>query len=115
MASTGKVFISHATGDRKLADLLRDTLILGGIPGDRIFYSSSRESGIPSGRDVRSHLRTELNDAALVIELISLAFLSRPMCLIELGAAWALGKPTFPIAVPPLERHGRFKIVKVGR
>jgi len=98
------VFISHASADRKLADLLRDTLLLGGIPRERIFYSASRATGIPSGTDVRARLRGELRQAGLVIELISTTFLTRPMCLMELGGAWALEKPTYPIVVPPLTR-----------
>jgi hypothetical protein len=97
-------FISHAWADRKLADLLRDTLVLGGVPKNRIFYSSSRATGIASGTDVRAHLRSELQQAGLVIELISTTFLTRPMCLLELGGAWALEKPTYPIVVPPLTR-----------
>src|SRR5829696_4324788 len=104
MATADKIFISHASADRKLADLLRDTLVLGGIPRERIFYSSSRATGIPSGTDVRAHLRSELQQAGLVIELISATFLTRPMCLIELGGAWVLEKPTYPIVVPPLTR-----------
>ena len=104
MATEDKIFISHASADRKLADLLRDTLVLGGIPRNRIFYSSSRATGIPSGTDVRAHLRSELKQAGLIIELISATFLTRPMCLLELGAAWALEKPTYPIVVPPLTR-----------
>lgn len=99
-----KIFISHASRDRKLADLLRDTLVLGGIPRNRIFYSSSRATGIPSGADVRAHLRSQLQQAGMIIELISTTFLSRPMCLLELGGAWALEKPTYPIVVPPLTR-----------
>jgi hypothetical protein len=99
-----KIFISHASRDRKLADLLRDTLVLGGIPRNRIFYSSSRATGIPSGADVRAHLRSQLQQAGLIIELISTTFLTRPMCLLELGGAWALEKPTYPIVVPPLTR-----------
>jgi hypothetical protein len=51
MAAADKVFISHASADRKLANLLRDTLVLGGVPRERIFYSSSRATGIPSGTD----------------------------------------------------------------
>jgi hypothetical protein len=40
-ASIGrKIFISHASVDKPLADLLRDTLILGGVPENVIFYSS---------------------------------------------------------------------------
>jgi hypothetical protein len=104
MATADKIFISHASMDRKLADLLRDTLVLGGIPRNRIFYSSSRATGIPSGTDVRAHLRSELQQAGLIIELISTTFLTRPMCLLELGGAWALEKPTYPIVVPPLTR-----------
>ena len=104
MATEDKIFISHAGADRKLADLLRDTLVLGGIPRNRIFYSSSRATGIPSGTDVRAHLRNELQQAGLIIELISATFLTRPMCLLELGGAWALEKPTYPIVVPPLTR-----------
>jgi TIR domain-containing protein len=104
MTTADKIFISHASADRKLADLLRDTLVLGGIPRERIFYSSSRATGIPSGTDVRAHLRGELQQAGLVIELISATFLTRPMCLIELGGAWVLEKSTYPIVVPPLTR-----------
>jgi hypothetical protein len=104
MTTADKIFISHASADRKLADLLRDTLVLGGIPRERIFYSSSRATGIPSGTDVRAHLRGELRQAGLVIELISATFLTRPMCLIELGGAWVLEKSTYPIVVPPLTR-----------
>lgn len=35
MATEEKIFISHAWADRKLADLLRDTLVLGAIPAVR--------------------------------------------------------------------------------
>jgi hypothetical protein len=104
MATADKIFLSHAFADRKLADLLRDTLVLGGIPRERIFYSSSRATGTPSGTDVRAHLRSELQQAGLVIELISATFLTRPMCLLELGGAWVLEKSTYPIVVPPLTR-----------
>jgi hypothetical protein len=36
--------------------------------------------------------------------LISEIFLTRPMCLMELGGAWTLGTPTYPVVVPPLTR-----------
>lgn len=112
MAAHGKVFISHASADRKLADLLRDTLVLGGIPGNRIFYSSSRATGIASGTDMRAQLRSELRQAGLIIELISATFLTRPKCLLELGGAWALEKPTYPIVVPTLRRSQA--VAKIG-
>jgi hypothetical protein len=99
-----RIFLSHASADRELADLLRNTLILGGVPEDRIFYSSARATGIPSGQDVGTYLRTSLRESGLVIELLSETFLTRPMCLMELGGAWTLGTPTYPIVVPPLSR-----------
>lgn len=100
-----KIFISHASVDKPLADLLRDTLILGGVPEDVIFYSSGRATGIPTGEDVREHLGKVLGESGLVIELTSLTFLRRPICLMELGGAWALNKPTYPIVIPPLGRR----------
>ena len=99
-----QIFLSHAFADKALADLLRDTLLLGGVSERRIFYSSDRSSGIPSGQEVGSYLRDSLQGAALVIELISETFLTRPMCLMELGGAWVMGTPTYPIVVPPLSR-----------
>lgn len=104
VATDQRIFISHAHADKALADLLRDTLVLGGVPEARIFYSSGRGTGIPSGEDVGSYLRRSLQDAGLVIELLSETFLTRPMCLMELGGAWSLQTPTYPIVVPPLSR-----------
>jgi hypothetical protein len=69
-----RIFISHASVDKPLADLLRDTLILGGVPENVIFYSSDRATGIPTGEDVREHLRKILGESGLVIELISSHF-----------------------------------------
>jgi hypothetical protein len=99
-----RIFLSHAYGDKQLADLLRNTLVLGGVDEDRLFYSSDRSSGIPSGESVGTYLQRSLRESGLVIELLSETFLTRPMCLMELGGAWSLGTPTYPIVVPPLTR-----------
>jgi hypothetical protein len=104
-----RIFLSHASADRDLADLFRNTLILGGVAESRIFYSSGRGTGIPSGEEVSAYLRRSLIDAGLVIELLSETFLTRPMCLMELGGAWTMGTPTYPIVVPPLSRGEAIK------
>jgi hypothetical protein len=106
VSSDNHVFLSHASADKAVADLLRRTLVLGGVPDNRIFYSSDRTSGIPAGVDVQSYLKRSLQEAGLVIELLSKSFLKRPMCLMELGGAWTLDVPTYPIVVPPLTRNG---------
>jgi len=97
-----KIFISHASADKPLAGLLQRALILGGVPSERIFYSSARLTGIPAGRDVRTYLRQSLREAGLVVELLTRTFLTRATCLMELGAAWVSETPTFPVVVPPL-------------
>jgi hypothetical protein len=105
MPSDGKIFISHASGDAALAALLKETLVLGGVPGDRIFFSSDRSSGIPAGKGVVSYLQKMLSESSFAVEILTETFLERPFCLIELGGAWAMDKPTFPIIVPPLSRQ----------
>jgi len=99
--SAPKVFISHAFADRKVADALKDTLLMSGLSPSNIFYSSDKGTGITTGGDLRSKLLAELRDAVIVIEILTEAFVSRPLCLMELGGAWALENPTYPIVVPP--------------
>lgn len=97
-----KIFISHASADEPLAGLLQRAMILGGVPPQRVFYSSARLTGIPAGRDVSTYLRQSLRESGLVVEFLTRTFLIRPICLMELGAAWVSETPTFPIVVPPL-------------
>ena len=66
-----------------------------------------KKAGVQAFRPVKksgTYLQRSLRDAGLVIELLSETFLTRPMCLMELGGAWTLGTPTYPIVVPPLTR-----------
>jgi hypothetical protein len=54
------IFISHASADKPLADLLRDTLVLGGVPAEVLFYSAARGGLcktpiIPSQELVKDH------------------------------------------------------------
>jgi hypothetical protein len=99
-----RVFISHAASDKPLAGLIQRLLILSGVPRERVFYSSDRATGVPAGRGSRELLKEMLRDDPFVIEVITNTFMTRPMCLMELGAAWVTEVPTFPIVVPPLSR-----------
>ncbi len=98
------IFISHAHADRDVASLFSNTLNLAGVQDAEIFFSSSRATGVPTGADVLQRLQTSLNEAHLVVELVSPGFLGRPMCLMEFGAAWATLKDTFPVVLAPLTR-----------
>ena len=100
------VFVSHAFADKPLVDEFVDTIVkLGcGLKPDDIFYSSGEDTGIPSGYDLLSHVRSKVGKAELVIAIVSPAFQTRPVCIAELGAAWSNVDNLFPLAVPGMER-----------
>jgi len=102
LPNQSRIFISHASEDQKIAKAIKYTLVTGGVPNDRIFFSSGESTGIPTGENVLQNLQTTLAESALVLEVVTRGFLTRPYCLMELGGAWALKKPTFPIVIPPL-------------
>ncbi|MGH7272476.1 MAG: TIR domain-containing protein [Polyangiaceae bacterium] len=100
------VFISHAAADKPLVDPFVDEILRLGCeiaPGE-IFYSSGEDTGIPSGEDLNSYVRSRVGDASLVVAIISPTFQTRPFCVAELGAAWAKVGNLFPIAVPGMPR-----------
>jgi hypothetical protein len=101
--SGGKLFISHASVDKSIADALADLLRLGtDLPRKRILCTSLPGMGIPEGEDnYIEYLRQHLRDATLVIPLMTPAFFDSEACLVELGAVWGMSLPAFPVVVPP--------------
>lgn len=102
LPAPARLFISHATEDLAVATLFRDALLNAGVREEHIFYSGDRSTGVPTGTDIRSYLLAELRSPGLVVELLSPSFVNSSWCLLEVGAAWGLEKPTYPIVVPPL-------------
>ncbi|WP_374252881.1 toll/interleukin-1 receptor domain-containing protein [Acinetobacter brisouii] len=97
-----KVFISHATKDRKIVEELIDLLETIGINSTQIFCSSFEGYGIPLGEDFLATIKQELSAEVLVLFVITNNFYASKVCLCEMGAAWALSKGHIPIVVPPL-------------
>lgn len=99
----GRLFVSHASEDEAIADALADLLRLGtDLPRRRIFCTSLPGMGIPEGEDnYIGYLRRQLQHAVLVLPLITPSFLESQVCLVELGAMWAMELPAFPVIVPP--------------
>lgn len=98
------IFLSHAGGDKKLADLLTSFLKEAiGVPNDAIFCSSVPGHGIPLGVDFNTYMRDRIQHPKLVIMLMTEAYMESAFCLMELGAAWALSHRSLPIVVPPIE------------
>ena len=100
-----KVFITHSTRDKKLADQLVDLINTGiGVPHNEIFCTSLEGLGIPQGTsDFKEYIRKELDGCEAVIALISANYYASPFCMCELGALWVLAKTFFPILVPPTD------------
>lgn len=100
------VFVSHAAADSALVDPFVDTVLkLGcGLSAEEIFYSSGEDTGVPSGSDLLAHVRNEVEEAGLVVAIISPTFQTRPVCVAELGAAWSRTGNLFPMAVPGMRR-----------
>lgn len=107
MPTAGReIFISHAYADHQVAGLLAKLVVMAGINQEKIFYSSRRSTGVPSGKNVLAELKKALSEARIVIEMVSDSYLVSPLCLMEFGAAWALDKRTLPVALPPIDRDG---------
>jgi len=101
-----KIFVSHASADKDFVDAFVDRiLILGcGLKAQDIFYSSRVSTGVASGQDLLSTVRQAVKDAELVVAIISPTYLTRPVCVAEMGAAWANVGKLFPVLTPGLSR-----------
>lgn len=98
-----RVFISHAVADRELAELLVDHLTDAiGVTPDAIFCSSVPGHGVPFTTDFNERMRLTLNDAALVVLLMTPSYMDSEFCLMELGAAWSRSLRMLPIVVHPI-------------
>ena len=85
-----KIFISHSTYDRPIAE--RFVTLLGqiGVKQDQLFCSSVAGYEIPQGAgDLYDFIRNEMsNDNLFVILMLSENYYKSPVCLNEMGAAW---------------------------
>lgn len=100
------VFISHASADAKLVDEFVDSILRLGcdLGPSELFYSSGADTGVPSGEDLLAHVRTRAGEANLVVAVITPTYQTRPVCVAELGAAWAKAGSLFPLLVPGMPR-----------
>ncbi|KAA5805336.1 TIR domain-containing protein [Alkalicaulis satelles] len=97
------IFISHATADKRLAEIFTEFLKEGiGVPANEIFCSSVDGHGILTGSDFNQYIKDQIGEPKLVIMLITQVYVERAFCLMELGAAWVKSHKVFPIIIPPV-------------
>lgn len=83
-----KIFISHSSRNKNYGNALVDLLIGVGISGDKIIFTSNDAYGIPTGQNIFTWLKSEINEKPYVIYLLSPEYYSSVACLNEMGAAW---------------------------
>ena len=78
-----KLFISHSTDDKEIADKLVALLEKLGVKKEQLFCSSISGYGIPQGSgDLYQYIRSEMsNDNLFVIMMLSKNYYSSPVCL----------------------------------
>lgn len=103
-ALTERVFVSHASADREFATAFVETILEGGceLSAEDYFYSSLADTGVPAGSTLLEMVRDEVRGAGLVIALVTPTYQIRPVCVAELGAAWALVDNLFPLLAPQM-------------
>ena len=93
-----KIFICHAGANSNAANKLVTFLKLMGVPSDSIFCSSTLGNDFEVSENFVKGLHDLFEKNQLyVIILHSQEFYSRPICLNEMGAAWATNCPVFSI------------------
>jgi hypothetical protein len=103
MNPVGRIFISHATSDKPLAEALIDLFVVGlGLASEQIFCSSVEGHTIPAGVEFKDFMQHELTTGSAVVGLISPAYLENIWCVCELGATWGLTKEFYPVLIPPM-------------
>lgn len=102
-SSLSKVFISHASKDKKIVEEVIELLETIGLSNQQIFCSSFEGYGIDLGENFLDRIKAELNENVLVIFILTHEFYQSPVCLCEMGASWVKTNDHIPIIVPPLD------------
>jgi len=92
------VFVSHSAKDEKLAGalvtLLRSAL---NIPANEIRCTSVNGYRLPVGADTEERLRQEVNEAKVLVGLITPSSMASAYVMFELGARWGVKLPLAPL------------------
>ena len=114
MAKKVDLFISHAVTDVSVTKSFVSLIESGiGVSPNNIFCTSNKGQGIKPGAEFKGSIRDNLDEATIVIALISENYYNSPFCMCELGGTWLQAKEFIPILIPPI-RFSDMKAVMVG-
>lgn len=96
-----KVFVSHRSTDKVIAEMLLEFLVALGFPRDEYFCSS-----LP-GNDIKEKIPDEvkqaIDESVVNIVVLSKEYYDSAYCLNEAGVIWYRSKHTIPIALPEIK------------
>jgi hypothetical protein len=100
----GNVFVSYASRDEALAkSFVNEILLLAlSIPENAVVCGVATEQGVTSGQQSIDGLKKSVGEEDVTIFLLSEHFYNNPICLCEMGAAWARSASVFSLLIPPL-------------
>jgi len=104
-----KIFISHSSQNAEIAEQLTSLLRNMGISSNQIFCSSVLGQGIDNGEKLNDTIHTSLENAKVIIYILSDSFIKSSYCMEELGVGWfrASNRKTkcYYLRVPDFEMH----------
>lgn len=98
-----KIFISHASADKKYGEVLVKLLRGLGLKRDQIIFTSDDDYGIPIDRNIFDYLKDQINDEVYMIYLLSDKYYERVACLNEMGAAWIVQNDYTVVGIPDFD------------
>jgi len=87
-----KVFISHSSKNKEIADHLCAYIARLGVKEKNIFCSSVVGQGIGNGEKLNNAIAYAIQDSSLLIFLLSYDFINSSYCMEELGVGWYLSQ-----------------------
>jgi len=87
-----KVFISHSSKNKEIADHLCAFIARLGVKDENIFCSSVIGKGIDNGQQLNKAIADAITKSSLLIFILSYDFLSSSYCVEELGVGWFLAQ-----------------------
>ncbi len=92
MEKEEKIFFSHSSKNKEEIRLLVELVEDIGIPHEKIICTSIPGYGVPEGENIYKWIKKQIGNPGLrVIYLLSQDYYTSPICLNEMGAAWATG------------------------
>ncbi|MDP2843793.1 MAG: toll/interleukin-1 receptor domain-containing protein [Acetobacterium sp.] len=100
------IFISHASTDKPVANILKQEIEV--VFGDAVeVFVSSLSGSIEPGSDWLKAIQKKLDDATIVVVLITPISINRPWIWFEIGASWLKmvekKRKIYPLCAPEIE------------